>query len=556
MRAIALALATLVLAPACRSGGDTPGDAVSLSLDRDVLRLRAAGETASVGAEVVDAERRVVSGAAMRWWSSDPEVAQVSPNGLVTARANGVTRVWASIGADSVSALVVVELPPERIQFAILPGRVRFDAIGDTMLLELTPVALPDTLVPVDLADVCLSENEAVAVVAIGGFVTALGNGVTRVRCRVGEEEETVEVRVRQRATRIAIIADRNMRVKPLEDTLALVLARVDRRGEPIPSARPSWTTLDPEVVQVDSASGTVVGVEEGTGRVVAQLHGLVDTATIQVSAETPVEVIARRPRIIARRPRRGRAQAQQRAAGAGDRRGRGRGRGRGLGAALGARRWTPREGVFAQVPADASMVFTKGVSFWTDVRHAEHRVDVGAGVDKTAGLMFGGGIKWTIATRLEVLAYGSVGKLTSDVPGVLDRTVNDAHFDVNVGALPWLTFTVGTGLRSYVTDAATERWTSIRTGGEARFDLMEGALRAVFRGYLLPVVSVSGLGESPNLGFEAGAGVEYRSGKLTSGLYYSLERYDFPRVGGIERREQFTTLRFRVGLELGGRRR
>lgn len=549
MRALVLALATLMIVPACRGGGDTPGDPVSLSLDREVLRLRAAGETASVAAEAMDAERRVVTGAAMRWWSSDPEVAEVSSNGRVTARANGVTRVWASIGADSVFAVVVVELPPERIQFAILPGRVRFDAIGDTTLLELTPVALPDTLVPVDLADACLSENEAVAVVATGGFVTALGNGVTRVRCRVGEEEETVEVRVRQRATRIAIIADRDMRVKPQGDTLALILARVDRRGEPIPDARPSWTTLDPEVVRVDSSSGAVVGMAEGAGRVVAQLHGLADTATIQVSAETPVEAVARRPRIMARRPRRAQPQGQERAPGVAGR------RGRGLGAALGARRWTPAEGVFAQVPADASMVFTKGVSFWTDVRHAEHRVNVGAGVDKTAGIMFGGGIKWTIATRLEVLAHGSVGKLTSDVPGVLDRTVNDANIDVNVGALPWLTFTLGTGLRSYVTNTSTERWTSVRAGGETRFDLMEGALRAVFRGYLLPVVSVSGLTESPNLGFEAGAGIEYRSGKLTTGLYYSLERYDFPRVGGIQRREQFTTLKFRVGLELGGRR-
>jgi hypothetical protein len=220
---------------------------------------------------------------------------------------------------------------------------------------------------------------------------------------------------------------------------------------------------------------------------------------------------------------------------------------------ALGARRWTPAAGVFSQVPADASSVFTKGISFWTSVKHAEHRVDLGLGrgVDKTSGIMFGGGMKWTIARRLEVLAYGSVGKLTSNVPGVPDRTVNDARLDLNIGALPWLTFTVGSGFRTYDTPAGLQRWTSLHAGGEARFALMEGALRAVFRGYLLPVVSVSGL-ESPTLGFDVGAGIEYRAGKLVGGVFYGLERYDFPRVAGVERREQFTSLRFRVGLELG----
>jgi hypothetical protein len=546
-RSVMLAAVAMSLAPACQTRQET-AEPVGVVLDQEVLTLTQQGAFAALAATAVDVEQRVIEGVSLRWWSSDPSVATVDLAGTVTAVGNGVARIWASVGVDSVFTVVVVDIPEPVVEFAVFPPRVRFSALGDATQLRLEPLAAaPESALPSDsLESYCRSANESVAVVAAGGFVTALGNGVTQVLCQVGESSGSLEVRVTQRAARVAIIAERDMWVSLEGDTLPLTLARVDSRNEPIPDAQATWASLDPDIVTVD-ASGVANGFALGQGRIVGELHGLADTAVIEVVAEGVATEVTRRPRIVARRPGRARA-------GSDVGRREGPARARGAATTLGARP-VPDEGAFAKLPPDASLVYTRSLSLWTAVKHAEHRVDVGAGVEQTSGLLFGGGIKWALANRIELEGRGFVGKLTSDDPGVSDRTVNDLQLDVNLRALPWLTFTVGSGLRSYTTSVATQRWSSLRTGGEANLELIDGTLRAVFRGFVHPVISVSGLGQSPNLGLEAGAGMEYRSGKLMAGVYYGLERYDFPRVSGIDRREQFTTLRVRIGLDLGGGR-
>lgn len=546
-RSVMLAAVAMSLAPACQTRQET-AEPVGVVLDQEVLTLTQLGAFAPLAATALDVEQRVVEGASLRWWSSDLSVATVDLSGTVTAVGDGVARIWASVGVDSVFTVVVVDVPEPVVEFAVFPPRVRFNALGDATQLRLEPLAAaPETALPSDsLESYCSSANESVAVVGAGGLVTAQGNGVTQVLCEVGESSGSLEVRVTQRAARVAVIADRDLWVSLEGDSLPLNLARVDSRNEPIPDAQPTWASLDPDIVTVDQ-SGVASAIALGQGRVVGEVHGLADTAVIEVVAEGVATEVTRRPRIVARRPGRARPGTQF-----------GRredpARTRGGFATLGARA-IPNEGAFAKLPPDASLVYTRGLSLWTAVKHAEHRVVEGAEVERTSGLLFGGGIKWALANRIELEGRGFVGKLTSDVPGVSDRTVNDLQLDVNLRALPWLTFTVGSGLRSYTTSVATQRWSSLRTGGEASLELIDGTLRGVFRGFVHPVISVSGRGQSPNIGLEASAGMEYRSGKLVAGLYYGLERYDFPRVLGVDRREQFTTLRVRIGLDLGGGR-
>jgi hypothetical protein len=67
------------------------------------------------------------------------------------------------------------------------------------------------------------------------------------------------------------------------------------------------------------------------------------------------------------------------------------------------------------------------------------------------------------------------------------------------------------------------------------------------------PAVTVSGR-DRPNRAFAAGAGLEWRLGAVSLGVRYDLERYDFPLVAGIERREQYSKLHVHAGLRLPGR--
>src|SRR5207247_9400533 len=75
---------------------------------------------------------------------------------------------------------------------------------------------------------------------------------------------------------------------------------------------------------------------------------------------------------------------------------------------------------------------------------------------------------------------------------------------------------------------------------------------RGVVRAGLLPVVSVNGL-PRPDVALTAAAGIEYRSGVVTGGLFYGLERYDFPDRGAGRRLEQVSTLTIRFGARRGG---
>src|SRR3989454_10673485 len=71
-------------------------------------------------------------------------------------------------------------------------------------------------------------------------------------------------------------------------------------------------------------------------------------------------------------------------------------------------------------------------------------------------------------------------------------------------------------------------------------------------RAGLLPVVSVNGL-PRPDVALTAAAGIEYRSGVVTGGLFYGVERYDFPDRGAGRRLEQVSTLTLRFGARRGG---
>lgn len=183
----------------------------------------------------------------------------------------------------------------------------------------------------------------------------------------------------------------------------------------------------------------------------------------------------------------------------------------------------------------------------------AEHRVNAGRGVEQSSGTLLGAEGKLFIGSRMEVFVHAAGGKLTADSALADDRDVGEAEVRASVLTVPWLALHAGFSLRSYGTALARQRWTALRFGGEARLAFVGGGVTGILRGEILPSVSVSGL-DRPSRAYAAGAGLEYRAGVLTAGLRYDLERYDFPLVAGVERREQLSSLKAHVGLTLGRR--
>jgi len=116
---------------------------------------------------------------------------------------------------------------------------------------------------------------------------------------------------------------------------------------------------------------------------------------------------------------------------------------------------------------------------------------------------------------------------------------------------IPWLALHAGVSVRSYSTALVRQRWTALRFGGEARLAFVGGGVTGTLRADILPSVSVSGL-ERPSRAYAAGAGLDWRVGVVTLGVRYELERYDFPAVLGVQRREQLSMLTAHAGLRLG----
>jgi len=180
----------------------------------------------------------------------------------------------------------------------------------------------------------------------------------------------------------------------------------------------------------------------------------------------------------------------------------------------------------------------------------AEHRVDVGYGVERSSGALLGGTASLLVSRRLEVAVRVGGGTLGATSSGAVDRDVAEVNVRLRGRATPWLVFEAGYARRMYSTVLARQAWTMLGVGVEGRVALLEGAIHGVARAELLPAVSVSGL-PGPDLAFTSAAGVEYSHGALGAGAFYTLERYDFPTANSVQRLEQLTALTLRFDVRL-----
>jgi len=183
-------------------------------------------------------------------------------------------------------------------------------------------------------------------------------------------------------------------------------------------------------------------------------------------------------------------------------------------------------------------------------LQSSEHRVDVGFGVERSSGLLGGARIGATLGPRVHVGLTALGGRLTRDSSNAEDRDVAEVSADAGYRALPWLTFITGVRARTYTAPIARQRWTALHVGAEARVGLLDGHLDGVGQFLLQPLVSVSEL-DQPELAFTAAAGMDYHLGRLTVGVRYALERYDFPPRDGMTRREQLSTVGLQATLQL-----
>lgn len=176
------------------------------------------------------------------------------------------------------------------------------------------------------------------------------------------------------------------------------------------------------------------------------------------------------------------------------------------------------------------------------------HQVDIGYGVEESTGLLFGAEGVVRVRSRLAFAVHAAGGSLYTQSAGAQDRNVGEIGARASVLPGTWLALFVGGTSRTYSSVLARQRWTTLQVGVEAHTDFATLPVRGVLRGGFLPVVSVRGL-PGPDVALAAAAGLEYRGAVFTGGMFYGLERYDFPDAGAGRRVEQVSTLSFQLSV-------
>ncbi len=195
---------------------------------------------------------------------------------------------------------------------------------------------------------------------------------------------------------------------------------------------------------------------------------------------------------------------------------------------------------------APAAAIAQVAVSGTAAVSLVEHQVDIGYGVEESSGPLLGAEGAVAFGSRLELTIRAAGGSLSTTAAGAENRDIGEVGIEASFVPVRWLAIQGGARSRTYATAIARQRWTTVGVGAEARLDFATKPVRGVLRGGLLPVVSVNGL-PGPDVALTAAAGIEYRSGSITGGLFYGLERYDFPDRGAGRRLEQVSTLTLRL---------
>lgn len=199
------------------------------------------------------------------WASSNPAVATI---GSATGIANGITAGTASItyaigSCNSVTTLTVNVTP-----LPIAPGTPVTVCVGaTTTLTNATP------------GGVWSSSNPAVATIGITGIVTGVTTGTTTISYTLGGCSVTKVVTVG--TTPIAIL--------PTAPTVCV--GGTATLSNPIPGG--TWSSGNPAVATIGSATGVVSGVALGTSVITYSISGCFATVTITVNTLPSVGAIS-----------------------------------------------------------------------------------------------------------------------------------------------------------------------------------------------------------------------------------------------------------------------
>ncbi len=261
----------------------TPVAAVEISPRPSAIQL---GDSAVLSAAPKDTRGNTLSGRAVKWTSSDPTVATVSPGGVVHPRREGTTAISVAIEGKSATARISVT-PAVVAAVAVTPAAISLQMGGRTQLSVAARDARGNALRgrPVTWT----TSDRTLATVSLNGTVAALRPGLVIITARIEAESAAAAVTV----TAIPVVS---VSVTPATLTVAvgktsqLAATPRDARNTGMTDREVLWSSSNPSVATV-SSTGTVTGVSGGTATITATSEDKAGRATVTVPAPPPAVV-------------------------------------------------------------------------------------------------------------------------------------------------------------------------------------------------------------------------------------------------------------------------
>ncbi|HMC55553.1 MAG TPA: hypothetical protein VKH19_10305 [Gemmatimonadaceae bacterium] len=521
-------------------------DAVGSSQPLRVLVRDAAGHL------IPDASRRTTQCRSM-----NERVARLEASGAVTARANGITWVRCSDRGVADSVRIEVRQRPVKAVIAEKPVLAQ-KFVGDTFQIRLSAQdRVGDEIRDVQATWASLSPS-VLSVDPLSGKARGVAPGLAKIVAQVGDVTDTVSITVSPGAGMPMPVADTASGLSILDaprvPTLALqplyLMVGDTGRATAVAKDAAGNTISNPGLIYRSSDTTIVAAVatrqgpgwvarHTGVAYVVAQFGSIVDSLQVSVRnkgaaaasfANSANAVAFERPRFDTAAARRVYAQRLDSAA-----------------------RAIKRASIVKEVTG--RMLSVSGYA--GQVAHAAHLSKMFT--ERRSGLMYGGSAELAPFNWIQFSGDFRTGSLSTNQATGEDMTVSEVQGDITFSPVPWFGFGGGYVRRMEQTQLATQRWEFPRVSAMARFPFVGGAITSVTGISVLPGASYTGYIDSvgttikPNPFSLAGeAGLELRTGVLSAALTYYVERFTFPVVAGEERRDQFSTLRLRVGLQAG----
>ena len=253
----------------------TPVDSVAVTPSTPFIVV---GRTTTLTAQALGPSGQVLTGRTITWSSSTPAIAEVSSSGVVTARAQGSTIVFASIdGVLGWANVTVVPVPVATVTVAPATNNV---AIGETKQLSATlKDASGNTLT--GRVVTWTSSQASVATVTTAGVVTGVSAGTTVISATSEGKVGTASVVVAAPGVRTVTVTPNAATIPPLGNVQLTATVR-DPSGAIITTSI-TWTSSNGLIASVSSSGKVTAGIFAGTVTITAKSGSATGTATITV---------------------------------------------------------------------------------------------------------------------------------------------------------------------------------------------------------------------------------------------------------------------------------